>query len=61
MRWTQSDEPQNKEDAEKREKAGAFLYAERQDGGGAGKCGLKQSTNFNLDPANAWQVNGSTR
>ena len=54
MRWTQSDEPQNKDDAEKREKARVFLYVERQDGGGAGKCGLKQSANFNLDPANGW-------
>ena len=54
MRWTQSDEPQNKDDAEKREKARLFLYVERQEGGGAGKCGLKQSANFNLDPANGW-------
>ena len=41
MRWTQSDKPQNKDDTEKWEKAGVFLYVERQDRGGAGKCGLK--------------------
>ena len=41
-------------DAEKRDKAGMFLYVERQDGGGAGKCRLKQSTKFNWDPTNRW-------